>query len=636
MAGEAWSGDLTVLSAVDELVPVHITGTPLRDDEEVVGALVVAQETGEESSSRHVHRLGTRLTRLARVAAELVMADDSDAVTKIVISHAADAVGATIASLSLRVDDDTLALQGLRGGLEGASSRWATFSVHDDNPASETVRTGRTILLLGLEQIRARYPHLESAATGERTLICLPLKVTARTIGAISFSFPGLRRLDAAEMEFLGIVTDICAQALDRMRALDEAADKESKLQFLADASAELAASLDYQATLKSVARLAVPEFADWCSIQLAEDGDLHTLAVAHVDPTKVALAEELQRRYPADRHAAQGAYHVMRTGVSELIPEIPDELLVAATRDEEHLRLVRELNLYSAISVPLKSHGRILGVIVWVTGEHGRRFTEADLAFGEDLARRAATAIDNSQLHSETREAAIRLQNAVLPDALPSIPGWEVAANYSPAGRTDVGGDFYDVIPLEDGAVALFVGDVMGRGVNAAAAMAQMRAAVRAYLAIDPTPSSVMDHLDLMFGRYDFAQLVTLVYAVAYADRDELWSVNAGHPPPVVVRADGTVEQLPTGEDGPLGVTSRPRTHAVTTLGKGDTVLAFTDGLIERRTEDIDEGQRRVIDSCHLLARTDLSAALDELVDTVRDHTREDDVAALAARRTA
>ncbi|HET6626815.1 MAG TPA: SpoIIE family protein phosphatase [Nocardioidaceae bacterium] len=638
LAGEGWSGDLMALSPADEERPVQVSGTPLRRDGVVVGALLIAQDGAPgRAKPRQTARFGERLARLARVAAELVMADHVEAVTKIVISHAADAAGATIASLSLLADKDTdtLVLQGLRGGLDGAASRWATYPVHANTPVSEAVRTGHQVLLIGNAQIRERYPDLESAATGERTMICLPLKVTTRTIGAISLSFPGLRHLDAAELEFLGILADICAQALDRIKAVAEAADQRLRLEFLAHASAELASSLDYEATLSKVAKLAVPTFADWCAIAVAEDGELHTLAVAHVDPAKVALAEELQRRYPSDPDTSQGTYHVLRTGVSELLPEITDEMLVAGTQDEEHLRLARDLNLRSALVVPLVARGKVLGVITWVSGEGGRRFDRGDVAFAEDLARRAATAIDNAQLHSETYQAAARLQQAVLPETLPAISGWDLAVHYSPSGRTEVGGDFYDVVPLADGAVALFVGDVEGRGVTAAAAMSQVRSAVRAYLAIDPHPSSVIGKLDVMFATYDLTRLVTLVYAVAYPDRDELWTVNAGHPPPVLVRADGSVEQLPLGDHGPLGFATTSRNPVVRALHPGDAVLAFTDGLIERRTEDIDEGQRRVVESCHLLASADLARALDDLVESVRDHTREDDIAALVARRT-
>ena len=219
----------------------------------------------------------------------------------------------------------------------------------------------------------------------------------------------------------------------------------------------------------------------------------------------------------------------------------------------------------------------------------------------------------------------------------MPEIPGWDFTSHYSPAGRTEVGGDFFDAIPLGDGRVALFVGDVMGRGVHAAAAMAQMRAAVRAYAAVDPTPASVMANLDRMFDQFPSDQLVTLVYLVADPAKDELIVTNAGHPPPVLLRADGSTEQLPLADGVPLGTLPAGRKQSTVPFRAGDTLLAFTDGLIERRAEDIDLGQDRLLAALGALARARTSRpALRRVVDEVRDPTRDDDVAALVARRRA
>ena len=193
----------------------------------------------------------------------------------------------------------------------------------------------------------------------------------------------------------------------------------------------------------------------------------------------------------------------------------------------------------------------------------------------------------------------------------MPEVPGWEVASYYSPSGRTEVGGDFYDAMPIGGGRLALFVGDVMGRGVAAAAAMAQMRAAVRAYAAVEPWPEAVLRNLDLMFARYGTEQLVTLVYMVLNPRTDELVVANAGHPPPVILRGDRSTEQLPLADGAPLGAGPQRRRQVRVPLRAGDTLLAFTDGLIERRDEDIDHGLQRVHDALSHLARADLSASL-------------------------
>ena len=173
-----------------------------------------------------------------------------------------------------------------------------------------------------------------------------------------------------------------------------------------------------------------------------------------------------------------------------------------------------------------------------------------------------------------------------------------------------------------------------MGRGVAAAANMAQMRAAVRAYAAADPRPAAVVGALDAMFRLYPTDQLVTLAYLLVDPTTDSLTFTNAGHPPPALLRADGTTEQLPLADGAPLGTVPQERSQRSVQFCPGDTVVVFTDGLIERRDEDISTGQQRVIDALPGLARPDLAAALNELGEALTDPSRNDDVAALAARR--
>lgn len=636
LAGKPWKGRLEVTRDDGSRASADVSCSPLWREGAVVGLLCVLHDPGVPGESeRAARRLGESLTRLARVTAELAMADTVDTVTKIVTTHTADAVGATLASLTLRESENLLRLVGLAGGREGEAQQWATFPILTRTPASDVIRSGKRLVLTGAAAIAERYPDLPAAYRGQRSLVCLPLRVTTRTIGAIGLSFPGLRTMDSTELEFLEIMADTCAQALDRISNMNEAAMQTAKLEFLADASAELASSLDHEATLVRVARLAVPRFADWCAIDVVEGSRLNRVAVEHVDPAKVELARALQDRYPPDPNAPGGPWSVIRTGRSEIISEITDEMLVASAVDEEQLHIARDLNLRSAMTVPLVARGKVLGVLTWVSAESERLYGANDLAFAEDLARRAALAIDNAELHSQTLAAAVQLQRAVLPDAMPALADWDVASYYSPSGRTDVGGDFYDAVPISEDRLAVFVGDVMGRGVAAAASMAQMRAAVRAYTAVDPTPEVVMRNLDLMFAQYGSEQLVTLVYLVLDPRQNELVVANAGHPPPVILRSTLSTEQLPLADGAPLGTLPQHRQHIRVPFRAGDTLLAFTDGLIERRDEDIDRGLDRVHHALPVLARSDLSAALTDLVHLLREPSQDDDVAALVVRRT-
>lgn len=581
--------------------------------------------------------LADRLTRLARVTGELIQADTVEAVAKTLVTHGAEAVGATLATMALLDEDrQTVRLIALNGGRPGDEETWGAFPVTAPVPSAETIRTGRRVVVSGGRAVAQHYPTLPMPARGVEAVVSLPVRTGLRPIGAITLLFTEPRELEAAEADFLDILADTCAQGLDRIAAQQTAAAQSAKLAFLAEAATELASSLDYEVTLANVARLAVPTFADWCAIDVVDDGRLRRVAVAHVDPAKVQLAHDLAEKYPADPDAEHGAWQVMRTGRSELIAQVTDEMLVAGAVDEEHLAVARALHLRSAVTVPLMARGRVLGVITWVSAESERHYSADDVALAEELAKRAAISLDNAELHSQTLAAAVALQHAVLPGTLPAAPGWEIAHHYRPSGRTEVGGDFYDVIALDDGRLVLFVGDVMGRGVGAAAAMAQMRAATRAYAALDPSPDVVLTRLDLMFARQQSDQMVTLSYLLADPASDRLLVGNAGHPPPLLLHRDGTCTQLPFAEGPPLGVEPWTERHApVVPLGPGEAVIAFTDGLIERRGEDITVGQERLARAVGRLDGADVATGIAELVAEVGDPSRDDDVAVLVARRT-
>ncbi len=191
--------------------------------------------------------------------------------------------------------------------------------------------------------------------------------------------------------------------------------ERTSQLSFLATASRTLSESFDYSDRLKKVAELSVPQIADWCSVDILDsDGILQRLAVVHTDPQKIALAFELQRRFPPDPNALRGTYNVLRTGQSEFYPDIPEALLLASTSDPDQLAIIKELGIRSSMTVPLLAHGHTLGTITFVMAESGRHYDERDLALAEDLARRAALLIDNAKLFTETQQLNTELEQRV------------------------------------------------------------------------------------------------------------------------------------------------------------------------------------------------------------------------------
>lgn len=235
----------------------------------------------------------------------------------------------------------------------------------------------------------------------------------------------------------------------ERAQLLDAERRARTRLEFLAEASRVLASSLDYEATLRQVARLAVPELADWCALDtVGEDGSLKRLAVAHSDPAKELFASELAARYPPDPDATMGPLHVARTGEPELVPELTDEMIEAAAQDDEHLAMLRELGFTSYLCVPLHTRREVAGVLTFVSAESGRHYDETDLALAEELARRAAVAIENARLYGEARRRARAVQALrFVGDGVVLLDGEGVVRLWNPAAEVITGLSAQDVL---------------------------------------------------------------------------------------------------------------------------------------------------------------------------------------------
>jgi serine phosphatase RsbU (regulator of sigma subunit) len=400
-----------------------------------------------------------------------------------------------------------------------------------------------------------------------------------------------------ADLEVAQQLADRCALAIDNASLY--AGERKARLRasFLAEAGAILDSSLDFEETLANVAQIAVPEVADWCAVSiLDEEGRLREVATAHVDPEKRALAHELNERWPPDPDAAGGAPAVARTGTTQYVPELTEAMLVEGIPDPEQLALVRRLALRSLILAPLRARGRTLGVLTLASAESGRLFTADDVQFCEELARRAGVAIDNARLYTERTRIAHTLQAKLLPDRLPEIPGALLAARYRAAGElNEVGGDFYDVFPRSATEWALVVGDVSGKGAEAAAVTALARYTLRAAVLDETSPSDALRRLNAAMLADRSGQFATVVLAYVAEAAGGALAIRlalGGHPPPLVVRAAGEVE--PIGEFGTvLGVLDRlVLADAAATIGRGDAILLYTDGVTEAGPRDATIGQ--------------------------------------------
>jgi PAS domain S-box-containing protein len=403
---------------------------------------------------------------------------------------------------------------------------------------------------------------------------------------------------------------------------------------FLSRATDTLMSSLDYEETLSNVAWLAVPEIADWCAVDLVDaPGQTRRLAVAHTDPDKLALATEL-RQHSANQEG--GTERVARTGVAELYSEITEEMLVEGAQNERHLELLREVGLRSVIVVPMRIGARTVGVMTLVTAESLRRFDEGDLAFTEQLAARAAIAVDNARLATERRAIAETLQRSLLPDADPSIEGWEVATLYRPARASDeveVGGDFYDFIDTPAGWLVL-LGDVTGRGVEAAAMTSLVRHGARFTAKEVHSPAAILARLDEALREQAGLSLCSALCVRLEPDRVVMSS--AGHPPPLIVRHDGRIREI--GSPGPLlgGWAGSTWIDVALPITPRETLLMYTDGVTDTPGEAGRFGPerlRRVLVDHAPDPPDRLLAALAEELDGFQVAGQADDTGAVALR---
>ncbi len=579
-----------------------------------------------------------RLTGLGRVTRDLSGARDLATATEVVTRHLAEVVESELAILAERQGDEMVVL-GRRGTTVMEALRADRFAVDEPSPLCDAARSGDPVVLVGREAVRAAYPHLVAEPAGEDELAVLAFPLRGgdeEVMGALALRFSGpTLRPEAAEVELLSILADVCAQTLLRLRAEARGADRESKLAFLSAASEELAGSLDQRATLATVARLAVEGFADWCGVAILEDDRLTTLAVEHRDPALRDMARQVLTQVRGDGSSPTVSRRVLRTGRGEVHSPLTAERIALSNPDPRFHALVERLGLRSVIVVPLMVRGRITGTMTFSWA--WRLVDDGDLAFATDLARHAALAIDNADLFSQTQRAAQTLQHALLPHELPPLAGWDVAALYRPSGRSEVGGDFYDLIDLGGGRFVVVIGDVMGRGVDAAAAAARLQAGVRALVAADPSPEVVAAGLDRLFDLTPEVPLVTMA-ALAFDEAEASVDVLvAGHLPPLVRHADGEVTSWSGTQWPAFGVGRFERTSDRMPFGPGDTVVLYTDGLVERRDEDLGAGLARLAEAVADTATAPSEVFLKTLtarMQRVDPPHHEDDVAVVAVRR--
>jgi len=555
--------------------------------------------------------------RLARLVENLNRLRREDDIVRAILSEGVSLLGAH--SAAVHVLDDACSELVMMGSVgvppDELHEAFGRMPVDAPLPAVDAMRSGEPVIIRTLEERQERYPAMDHANVDwDPTFVVVPMyRATGEPFGVLGLGFPEVETLDRMQPSFLMEVASQCALALDRSRLATVAERNQEQLAFLDALSGALSRSLDVETALTHLAELTVPRLADWCAVRVVESSPIPSpaIGVAHRDPTKVGLLNQLAERLPRDlvvRAELGEAFRAARPFVSTNSDPV---VLARQLGDPRIADALGSIGSQDVVVFPLYARGRLIGALGFGnSAQRAMRPDEFELAHA--VAVRAAVLVDNARMFAERSEVARALQDSLLPGVLPVVPGVQLGARYRPAGHgLDVGGDFYDAFQADENWWVFAVGDVCGHGVEAASLTGLARHTIRSAAMSGVMPSAVLGHLNRMLlqhtteeaARHDSEIPMTprfctvLVGAVQPTpDGVDIIVCSAGHPLPLVRRATDKV--VPVGVPGTLlGVTDDVTlTDTVVHLAKGEALVCYTDGLTDRRAGRRTFGEEGVV----------------------------------------
>ena len=593
-----WLGPRTITEA-DKTFLITITGAAAQAVER---ARLTVREFADLQRSQHLHDLSSALAA----------ATTPGEVARAAIAGGRRAIGAQAAACRVP-------LAGGRALMCLASSGHPSLFSRGDvkvsgTPVGTAFSSGRRVIdTLGAGDIPAAdisselVPRVLEELHQPVTVVSEPLIGSVGTLGVLTFGFVAAPEPTEVELRFLATMAGLTAQALERAQlfeqereALRDAESGRDRLSLLSEVTRLLSSSLDPTAMIQQTMTLVVSRVADACVVQVPGENGLARLDARGNGPfaSDAALAAIGPDTVPFD--SDMPAAVAFRTGRMQLSVTPPDP-----SGPDPH---PGRAPVGSTLAVPLSAHGDVIGVMTFVDGP-GRTFETDDVSLATEVASRTGVALSNATRFQREHVVAQVLQRAVLPDHLPSVPGLTLSAEYRPgAAGTYVGGDWYDVFPLDNDTVFFSVGDVMGKGPAAAALMGQVRSAVRAYAVAGQSPHAVLSSLERLFDALVEERVVTVIVGTIDPLTGVVKIANAGHPPPLLVDGAGNATFTASTSSSLLiaaGLGGGERPTWDWKLQPGDTLVMYSDGLVERRDEIVTVGMERLAAEATEFARS-------------------------------
>ncbi|TQN42034.1 serine/threonine-protein kinase RsbW [Blastococcus colisei] len=658
---------LDVVRVDGSLLPCLLNAVELRDD---AGAPVLVRATLFEATARRRYERELLAAQRAakesearsrvvqQVVSDLAAATSVEDVASVIVERGRAALRASGAALVLveeGIAGDPDAVPELRVvRSDGLSSELleALRKAAEGKLALELAQGVRTVDLD--DRMRASQPAVADAMAraGLSALITVPVSADSRRLGALVLGLRGpqqdgllsldepeaARATDPADVDLLWTLGRQAGQALERARLHEETARQAERAAFLLEAARLLAGAADLPETVERLAQLAVERLADLCVIDLVTEQGMTRPAARHRDPRLQHLADEVRERPLTARRESHPSIRALREGRTQWLRHVPPEYLDSIAADVRHADVVQGLDLVSIVAVPLVADGRRLGVVTICADRRRGGFTAADVEVAEQLGLQVALVVAKAQRYELDVRTSHTLQANLLPPEPPDLPGLSTAVRYLAATHgVEVGGDFYDVVQLPGDQVALAVGDVVGHDITAAATMGQLNSVYRALLVDRPVPSAMIDRLQASWSLLGLQRMATALFATLDPATGQLRIASAGHPPPLMITA-GHAEFLPVTPSRMLGAppAPAPALEWAGVLPAGATLVLFTDGLVESRSADIDEGLAALLAVATDAGTTDPDELCDRLLSELTGAHRADDIALLALTRLA
>jgi PAS domain S-box-containing protein len=579
-----------------------------------------------------------RLLLLQDAVSAVVAAPEPLTAVQEVAERALAALGAQGTAVGIATDDEhfleVVAVAGPLG--EVVRTKYPRIPLDASAPATYAYHHRKVYWVPTREQWLREYPdgaHLVS--DDARAVLSAPLDVgrTDRCLGVLGMLWDHEPDLTSGDLALVATFAQQATEALERVILLDAERHARERFELLAQLGDRVDAQMGIEGRIGAFFDLIVPDFADLALVELRDDSDSDdapALYVRHTDPEKEPLARRFRelRRTSLTRPSLTG---VIASGQPQLLRfPLASE---SENMDAETLAVAQELQVGSSALLPLLARGHVFGGVGIGRLEGRTPFTDTDFALAIELVRRLAVALENARLYERERQIAETLQQSLLPDHVPDVPGVRCWARYLPGTDLVVGGDFWDVMPLSGGRVLLVVGDVAGRGERAAITMGRLRTVLRASVRQERTPSTLASALN-RFLVEDEHEMATCVLAILDPADHTLRVASAGHLPVLRVDARGNASLVAGATGLPLGV----RAYAsygedVVEIAPGDSLVLFTDGLVERRNTSIDERLEHLVEVSVGAVMSGSEDWCDRIVEEMIGERRSDDVAVLGVR---